>query len=71
VSSLLIEERLMLCFVLRAPARLAGGLARALSRFARIMMLAVAGLGPPQPRVLRHEDAIAQVADADDAEGRS
>jgi hypothetical protein len=64
---LLSEETVMLLSFLRAPVRLLGAAARAAVRLARIMMLAFAGLGPPPPRFVRHQDDVADVAEKDDA----
>ena len=42
---------------------------RASSRACRMFLIALAGaLGPPKPKLLRHEDAVAQVAEDESAE---
>lgn len=49
--------------VLCGAARIVSRALGAVSRLASVVMLALAGLGPPKPRFLRHEDAVAQIAD--------
>lgn len=47
----------------RACLRLAGRLLRAIARAGRMVLVAMAGaFGGPPPKVIRHVDAIAQVA---------
>ena len=47
----------------RACVRLAGWPLRAIARVGRMMLVALAGaLGGPRPKVLRHVDAVVQVA---------
>jgi hypothetical protein len=52
--------------ILLAPVRAACAVARTLVRLLSAVMLAFAGLGPPKPRFIRHEDDIVQVAEPRD-----